>query len=189
MQKPNRFLKLGSPVRELKLPLRDKRLDTNLTVRKHEKADIYEEILPQIRSLVEGEEDWIANLGNAGSVIRHAFPDRISWVGFYLKHRDGLVLGPFQGKPACVRIAMGRGVCGTAAKERKTIIVPDVHSFPGHIACDPDSRSEIVVPMLQGNTLLGVLDLDSTAMDSFDETDAKYLKGVVDIVTGGSRIP
>ncbi|MEX2116332.1 MAG: GAF domain-containing protein [Bacteroidota bacterium] len=164
-------------------------METTLIVTKTKKADVYEEILPQLRSLLEGEDDWIANLANASSVLRYAFPDRVSWVGFYLMSGNGLVLGPFQGKPACVRIAIGKGVCGTAAAEKRTVIVPDVHAFPGHIACDPDSRSEIAVPMLQEGMLLGVLDLDSTVAGSFDETDARYLKGVVDIVIGASKIP
>lgn len=164
------------------------KLDTTLIVTKTGKADVYEEILPQLRSLLEGEDDWIANLANASSVLRFAFPDRISWAGFYLKRGDGLVLGPFQGKPACVRIAIGRGVCGTAAAERKTLVVPDVHAFPGHIACDPDSRSEIVVPMLHKGNLVGVLDLDSNSVNSFDTTDARYLEEVVEIVISTSKM-
>ena len=165
------------------------KLDTRLTITKSGKAEIYEEVLPQLRSLVKGEEDWIANLANTSSVLRYAFPDRISWVGFYLTRRDSeLVLGPFQGKPACVRIAIGKGVCGTAARERRTVIVPDVNTFPGHIACDPDSRSEIVVPMFQDDRLLGVLDLDSASPNSFDETDARYLEEVVQIVMSASTI-
>ncbi|MEX1138878.1 MAG: GAF domain-containing protein [Bacteroidota bacterium] len=163
-------------------------MDTTLIVTKTGKADVYEEILPQLRSLLEGEDDWIANLANASSVLRFAFPDRISWAGFYLKRGDGLVLGPFQGKPACVRIAIGRGVCGTAAAERKTLVVPDVHAFPGHIACDPDSRSEIVVPMLHKGNLVGVLDLDSNSVNSFDTTDARYLEEVVEIVISTSKM-
>lgn len=157
-------------------------METTITVTKHAKGEIYEEILPQIQSLLAGEKDWIANLANVGSVLKWAFPERISWVGFYLKRGNDLVLGPFQGKPACVRIAIGRGVCGTAAKERRTVIVPDVNAFPGHIACDSDSRSEIVVPMLLGNAMIGVLDIDSSSLNSFDETDSTYLKEVVDLL-------
>lgn len=163
-------------------------MDTTLTVTKTEKADVYEEILPQLRSLLEGEDDWIANLANASSVLRYAFPNRTSWVGFYLMSGNGLVLGPFQGKPACVRIAKGKGVCGTAAAEKRTVIVPDVHAFPGHIACDPDSRSEIVVPMLHDGNLVGVLDLDSKSVNSFDAIDAEYLEKVVKILVSGSKI-
>lgn len=164
-------------------------METTLSVTKTKKEDIYEEILPQLRSLLDGEEDWIANLANTSSVLRYAFPDRISWAGFYLSSGNGLVLGPFQGKPACVRISMGKGVCGTAAAEKRTIIVQDVNDFPGHIACDPDSRSEIVVPMLRKRALIGVFDLDSAAFNSFDATDAEYLEKVVEILISSSKIP
>ena len=164
-------------------------MEATVTVTKQDKGDIYEEILPQIHSLLEGERDWIANLANVSSVLKYAFPDRISWVGFYLKREEALVLGPFQGKPACVRIAMGRGVCGKAAKEQRTVIVPDVNAFPGHIACDPDSRSEIVVPMVLGNTLIGVLDVDSSSLNSFDETDSKHLKELIALLLRASTIP
>jgi GAF domain-containing protein len=164
-------------------------VETTVVITKQEKGEIYQEILPQIQSLLEGESDWIANLSNVSSALKYAFPDRISWVGFYLKRGSNLVLGPFQGKPACVRIAMGRGVCGAAAKEQRTVIVPDVNAFPGHIACDPDSRSEIVVPMIRGNTLIGVLDVDSSSLSSFDETDSRHLKEVVALLLKASAIP
>lgn len=164
-------------------------MDTTLIVTKTTKEEVYDEILPQLKSLLEGEEDWIANLANTSSVLRFAFPDRISWAGFYLKGESGLVLGPFQGKPACVRITIGKGVCGTAAATMKTVIVPDVHAFPGHIACDPDSRSEIVVPMLHNGRLLGVLDLDSTSLNSFDEADAAYLEKVIKLLISSSKVP
>lgn len=163
-------------------------METTLIVTKTGKAEVYEEILPQLRSLLAGENDWIANLANTAAVLRYAFPNRISWAGFYLKSGSGLVLGPFQGKPACVRIAIGKGVCGTAAAERRSVIVQDVHSFPGHIACDPDSRSEIVVPMLYEGKLIGVLDLDSTTVNSFDTIDQEYLEMVVQILISSSKI-
>jgi GAF domain-containing protein len=163
-------------------------VETTIVVTKEGKREIYAEILPQIRSLLEGESDWIANLSNVSSALKYAFPERISWVGFYLLRGNDLVLGPFQGKPACVRIGMGRGVCGTAAKELRTLIVPDVSTFPGHIACDPDSKSEIVVPILKNNVLIGVLDLDSSSLNSFDETDSMYLKQVVSILLNASII-
>lgn len=160
-----------------------------IRIRGSDKKEIYEEILPQLKGLLEGERDFVANMANASSVLRVAFPERISWVGFYLTRGNELVLGPFQGKPACVRITLGNGVCGTAAVQRRTIIVPDVEQFPGHIACDPDSRSEIVVPMLRDNELIGVLDVDSNRLNEFDEMDKQYLQQVVDIllaVSGGT---
>lgn len=147
-----------------------------------DKRSTYEVVLVQLKGLLDGEEDFIANLSNTSSLLKMAFPDRISWVGFYLSKGGRLVLGPFQGKPACVRIDFGKGVCGTAAAERKTVIVPDVEQFQGHIACDPDSRSEIVVPMLRGQDVLGVLDVDSSQLASFDETDAGFLERAVQIL-------
>jgi L-methionine (R)-S-oxide reductase len=110
------------------------------------------------------------------------FLEQINWVGFYLTENDELVLGPFQGLPACVRIPFGKGVCGTAAKNKKTIIVPDVHLFPGHIACDAASQSEIVVPMVKDGNVIGVLDIDSPIKNRFDETDQKYLEKFVDVI-------
>ncbi|MBI2618688.1 MAG: GAF domain-containing protein [Ignavibacteriales bacterium] len=153
-------------------------MDSFVIVTKSGKRDVYEEILPQIESLIRDETDLVANLANTASVLRMAFPDRISWVGFYLARANELVLGPFQGKPACVRVQLGRGVCGTAALSRKTVIVPNVDEFPGHIVCDPDSRSEIVIPMLRGENLLAVLDVDSSSLGSFDETDKEYLEKI-----------
>ncbi|GJQ22195.1 MAG: hypothetical protein HBSIN02_25500 [Bacteroidia bacterium] len=159
-----------------------------ILIKGSKKEEIYEEILPQLRALLEGEADFVANMANASSVLRVAFPGRFSWVGFYLMKGKELVLGPFQGKPACVRIAVGKGVCGTAAARRETIIVPDVERFPGHIACDPDSRSEIVVPMLRGNRLIGVLDVDSNQLNEFDVIDERYLRQIVDVVLGASAV-
>ena len=142
-----------------------------------DKAGRYRELLPQLASLVAGEPDLIANLANVTAALRACVP-QASWIGFYLRRGAELVLGPFQGKVACVRIAIGRGVCGTAAAERRTVIVPDVDQFPGHIACDAGSRSEIVVPVVRGGELVAVLDLDSYEPAAFDETDAAGLADV-----------
>src|SRR3954471_1929165 len=123
--------------------------------------------MPQLASLVDGEPDLVANLANVTAALRECVPIA-SWIGFYVRRGDGLVLGPFQGKVACVRIAIGRGVCGTAAAERRTVIVPDVEKFPGHIACDAGSRSEIVVPVNRGGEVVAVLDVDSYELAAFD---------------------
>ena len=139
-----------------------------------DKASRYRELLPQLRALFDGEPDLVANLANAAAALRVCVA-KASWVGFYILRGDMLVLGPFQGNIACVRIALGRGVCGAAATERRTLIVPDVEKFPGHIACDAGSRSEIVVPLLQGDRLVGVLDVDSHELAAFDDLDAAGL--------------
>jgi len=133
--------------------------------------------LPQLASLVDGEPDLVANLANLAAALRQGIA-AATWVGFYRSRGAELVLGPFQGKVACVRIAIGRGVCGTAAAERRTVIVPDVEAFPGHIACDPASRSEIVVPVVRGGELVGVIDVDSDQLAAFDEVDAAALAEV-----------
>jgi GAF domain-containing protein len=147
-------------------------MDTQIIVNHAQsKEELYNSLLPQIQSLLQGENDLVANLANVSAALKMSFPS-FSWVGFYLKKGDGLVLGPFQGKPACVHIAVGTGVCGTAAQRRETVIVPDVTQFQGHIFCDPNSRSEIVVPMMKGE-LLGVLDVDSEKLNNFDEIDEK----------------
>lgn len=156
-----------------------------------DKAAGYRELDAQLTALLAGERDLIANTANAAALIFNALPD-LNWAGFYLLRPSAsggaqeLVLGPFQGKPACVRIALGRGVCGTAAAERRTQLVPDVHAFPGHIACDAASNSEIVVPMIRtagggadGDALLGVLDLDSPTFSRFDEVDQAGLERIV----------
>jgi GAF domain-containing protein len=135
-----------------------------------DKQNFYGELALQLSGLLTGERDPIANLANTSALLYNALPD-VNWVGFYLLKDGELVLGPFQGKPACVRIALGRGVCGTAAQARHSVVVPDVHAFPGHIACDTASRSELVVPLLVGNALLGVLDLDSPSPGRFDDDD------------------
>jgi GAF domain-containing protein len=140
-----------------------------------DQAGDYTQLAEELAGLLSGESDFVANAANTAALIFDALPD-LNWAGFYfLKDRE-LVVGPFQGKPACVRIALGKGVCGTAAVERKTIVVPDVDAFPGHIACDAASRSEIVVPLLAGEDLLGVLDIDSPRLGRFDAGDARGLE-------------
>ena len=140
-----------------------------------DKAADYGQLARELASLLSGERDAIANAANTAALIFDALPE-INWAGFYFLGNDELVVGPFQGKPACVRIAVGKGVCGTAAAQRKTIIVRDVDQFPGHIACDTASRSEIVVPLLAGERLLGVLDIDSPRVARFDDADARGLE-------------
>jgi L-methionine (R)-S-oxide reductase len=156
----------------------------SIAVSGSDKATRYRELLPQLASLLEGEPDLIANLANATAALRACLP-AVSWVGFYVMRGGELVLGPFQGNVACVRIALGRGVCGTAAAERRTVIVPDVEQFPGHIACDAGSRSEIVVPILargRGGDLVAVLDLDSYELAAFDEVDAAGLAPIAELL-------
>ncbi|MGD6802593.1 GAF domain-containing protein [Rossellomorea vietnamensis] len=138
----------------------------------------YDLVIKQLHALLEGENNKIANLSNASALLNQ-FLDRINWVGFYLMEDGELVLGPFQGLPACVRIAVGRGVCGSAAKDRETYLVEDVHAFPGHIACDAASQSEIVVPIIKDGELIGVLDIDSPEKSRFDETDKIKLEAFV----------
>lgn len=139
----------------------------------------YELVTKQLVALLEGEPNQIANLSNASALLNQ-FLDRINWVGFYLIEDNELVLGPFQGLPACVRIPLGKGVCGTAAANQETVVVADVHSFPGHIACDAASQSEIVIPLIKDGTLLGVLDIDSPEKNRFDELDQEYLEKFVE---------
>jgi len=138
------------------------------------KAEKYEAILPQIEALISGEPDLYANLANISAVLKQGFD--FFWVGFYLVKEEQLVLGPFQGPIACTRIAFGKGVCGTAWKEGKTRLVPDVDAFPGHIACSSASRSEIVVPILKNGEVKMVLDVDSDQLNDFDEVDQVYLE-------------
>ena len=145
------------------------------------KSDLYDQLAAQLSSLLAGECDLIANAGNFASVIFHALPD-LNWAGFYFLKSDELVLGPFQGQPACVRIPVGQGVCGTAAAKRVTTIVPNVHEFPGHIACDSASNSEIVIPLLKDERLIGVLDLDSPIIGRFDDEDALGLSRLVSVL-------
>jgi GAF domain-containing protein len=140
------------------------------------KKEIYQCIFPQLRALIADEPDLIANLANIAAVLKQAF--HFFWVGFYLVKEDELVLGPFQGPVACTRIPFGKGVCGAAWKSQRTIIVPDVEQFPGHIACSSDSKSEIVVPFFDKDKIIGVLDVDSDKPDAFDAIDAEYLEKI-----------
>ncbi len=143
---------------------------------------IYTDVLAQLDGLLEGETNWVANLANASALLFDML-EGINWVGFYLRERDELVLGPFQGKPACIRIAFGKGVCGTAAQTREIQRVANVHDFPGHIACDSASLSEIVVPLLRDGRVIGVLDIDSPIENRFDEMDQVFLAKVAQRVT------
>lgn len=144
------------------------------------KQEKYETLLPQIASVIEDEPDMIANMANVAAMLHETF--RFWWTGFYRVQGEQLVLGPFQGPLACTRIAKGRGVCGTAWQEAQTLVVKDVHQFPGHIACSSASQSEIVVPILKDNVVIGVLDIDSEKPALFDEVDAFYLEQVVKIL-------
>ena len=141
---------------------------------------MYRDLALALEGLVAGEPDGIANMANAAALIWETLPD-LNWAGFYLYKSGELVLGPFQGKPACVRIAIGKGVCGTAAARRETVLVEDVHAFPGHIACDSASNSEVVIPLLRGSELLGVLDLDSPLHARFKPADARGLEALAKI--------
>jgi GAF domain-containing protein len=141
---------------------------------KSAKSKLYASLVVQLLSLLKGEHDFIANAANFSALLFNSLPN-VNWAGFYFLHGEELVLGPFQGNPACVRIPMGQGVCGMAAQQCETIIVPNVHEFPGHIACDVASNAEIVVPLFDGERLLGVLDLDSTLIGRFDDQDAEGL--------------
>ncbi|MEI9918826.1 MAG: GAF domain-containing protein [Bacteroidota bacterium] len=145
-----------------------------------EKKDRYEVLVPQIASLIEGEKDVVANLSNVAAALRQTMG--FFWVGFYLVKGNQLVLGPFQGPIACTRINFGKGVCGTSWKEKRTILVPDVEEFPGHIACSSDSKSEIVLPAFKDDEVALVLDVDSDKLNDFDEIDALYLEKVMRIV-------
>jgi L-methionine (R)-S-oxide reductase len=148
------------------------------------KSGLYRDLAEQLAALLAGETDPIANAANMAALIYHGLPD-LNWAGLYFRRGQELVLGPFQGKPACVRIPLGRGVCGTAAARAATVLVPDVHDFPGHIACDPASRSELVVPLLPAfGEVLGVLDLDSPLLARFDEVDREGCEQLVALFVG-----
>jgi GAF domain-containing protein len=144
------------------------------------KTEQYQSLLPQIKGLLEGETDLVANLANIAAALKEQFG--WLWTGFYLVKEDELVLGPFQGPVACTRIRKGRGVCGTSWAAAKTLIVPDVEKFPGHIACSSLSKSEIVVPLIKDGVVMGVLDVDSSEYDQFDEIDKEYLEQIVGMV-------
>lgn len=144
------------------------------------KAECYKNINSQLQHLLEGERDLIANASNAAALLFHMLPE-VNWAGFYFNRHGELVLGPFQGKPACVRIAIGKGVCGTCAQKKETIVVQNVHEFPGHIACDSASNSEIVLPIIKFNRLIGLLDIDSPVPGRFDHEDKAGLETFVKI--------
>ena len=147
--------------------------------------DLDDDLVDAVCSVVAGEPDFIANCANTAALLFERLPE-VNWAGFYILRGDVLVLGPFQGRVACVRIPLGQGVCGTAAARRETIVVPDVHEFPGHIACDAASRAEIVVPLLRGDRLLGVLDIDSPVAGRFSEADRRLCEQVARLVIEAS---
>ncbi len=147
----------------------------------------YRELAAQLSALIGDERDFIANMANMAALLFHQL-EGLNWAGFYLMKGGELVLGPFQGKPACIRIPLGRGVCGTAAATRETQVVADVHAFPGHIACDADSRSEIVVPLIQDGVVIGVLDLDSPAPSRFDADDRAGLEAAASRLLAASSL-
>jgi GAF domain-containing protein len=144
------------------------------------KEEKYKSLLPQIKALIESEPDLVANLANIAAALKTVFG--FFWVGFYLVKENELVLGPFQGPVACTRISFGKGVCGTVWKEQRTLIVPDVDQFPGHIACSSESKSEIVIPLFGKGKIIGVLDIDSDQLNTFDEVDAKFLEEIAHIL-------
>jgi len=153
----------------------------DLTIITGTKEEQYEALIPQIKALLEGEPDLVANLANAVAALKEQFG--WFWVGFYVVKNDELVLAPFQGPVACTRIRKGRGVCGASWAQAKTLIVPDVEKFPGHIACNSLSKSEIVVPVIKNNEVVAVLDVDSDAYNSFDGTDQRYLEQIVGFIS------
>jgi L-methionine (R)-S-oxide reductase len=144
------------------------------------KEEQYQSLLPQISALLEGEHDEIANMANVCAALKEQF--HFFWVGFYMVRGEELVLGPFQGPVACTRIKKGKGVCGASWAQEQTLIVPDVEVFPGHIACSAASKSEIVIPIIRNDKVIGVLDVDSAELNSFDETDAAYLAKIIDLI-------
>ena len=152
----------------------------DLLIAKGTKEEQYEALLPQISALLEGEPDLIANLANITGALKEQF--NWLWIGFYLVKKDELVLGPFQGPVACTRIKKGKGVCGASWAQAETLIVPDVEKFPGHIACRSLSRSEIVVPIIRNNEVIGVLDADSVESDHYDVIDKKFLEQIIDLI-------
>ena len=149
-----------------------------------DKPAIYSDLARQLAALTEGERDRIANAANMAALIYHGLPD-LNWAGFYFTQGSELVLGPFQGQPACVRIPWGSGVCGTAAARGASVLVPDVHDFPGHITCDPVSQSELVVPLVENGRVTGVLDLDSPRLNRFDANDQAGCEELVRVLLGG----
>jgi GAF domain-containing protein len=161
-------------------------MHTSAPIMARDKPGVYAELAEQARGLLHGEHDRVANAANLAALVYHALPD-LNWAGFYFFDGSELVVGPFQGQPACVRIALGKGVCGTAAATRKTQVVADVDAFPGHIACDAASRSEIVVPLYDGERLLGVLDVDSPLPARFDADDRAGMERLAGIFLDSLR--
>lgn len=155
--------------------------DIFASVNRADKTETYRFLLENARILLDGETDFLANSANLSALIFHTLPD-LNWAGFYLYKNGELVLGAFQGKPACVRIQIGKGVCGAAAEKRETVIVRNVHEFPGHIACDAASNSEIVIPIVKDNRLIGVLDVDSPVLNRFDDADKRGLEAAIEIL-------
>lgn len=151
-------------------------------VRNATKAEQYISLIPQVKGLLSGEDDLIANLANVAAALKEQF--NWLWVGFYLVKGEQLVLGPFQGPVACTRIQMGKGVCGTSWANQEVLIVPDVDAFPGHIACSSASKSEIVLPLISNGKVVGVLDVDSAELAEFDEVDARYLNEIINLIYG-----
>ena len=156
-------------------------MSENLIIKGDSKKELYENLLPQLKALVKGENDIIANMANVSACLKDTF--NFWWVGFYRVINDELVLGPFQGPLACTRIRKGKGVCGTAWQKAETVVVPDVDEFPGHIACSSLTKSEIVVPIFKGNDVVAVLDIDSERLANFDETDKSFLEELVTYFT------
>lgn len=152
-----------------------------------EKSALYDRLRKELAALLDGERDFIANTANCAALLYHSLPD-LNWAGFYFLKETDLVLGPFQGKPACVRIGPGRGVCGAAVVAKETVIVVDVHQYPGHIACDAASNSEIVIPLITNGQLVGVLDLDSPRVGRFDQADAEALELVAQTLLSASDV-
>ena len=148
----------------------------------------YAQLAQDLAALLAGESDLIANAANMAALLFDALPD-VNWAGFYFLKGGELIVGPFQGKPACVRIPIGRGVCGAAVAQRMPIVVPDVHAFPGHIACDGASRSEIVIPITAGGAVVGVLDIDSPSLERFDEADLRGLTRLLEVFSTSTRLP
>lgn len=152
----------------------------DLNIAKGSKTEQYSSLIPQISALLSGESDQIANMANVSAALKEQF--NFFWVGFYMVKNNELVLGPFQGPVACTRIQKGKGVCGSSWDQSRTLIVPDVDAFPGHIACSSASRSEIVIPIIRKGSVIGILDVDSAELNSFDETDALYLSQILDLI-------
>lgn len=151
------------------------------------KTPVYQSLLQAVRALLQMEQDPIANAANTSALLFNTLSG-LNWAGFYILRGDTLVLGPFQGKPACVRIPLGKGVCGTAAQKQQTLVVKDVHAFPGHIACDAASNSEIVIPIIKNGKLWGVLDIDSPLLARFDETDRQFLEQLAQLFARSSAL-